>query len=209
MIKRFKTAQLQSLMIMGLLMSSSIALAHVDGSHHHHTSGLWSGFLHPWSGLDHMLLAMGLGVILARFLGLGLLFLSSSLVVGFVIALSGGFAGVATESIEWAIVASVIVTMVAMFMQNVLPQKKAVFSMLFLVSAFCLTLFHGVAHALEMPSADMSLSFASGMILGMSSLFLIGAGAMRMIQRVAQQRPVMHYSPSVLAVCGLALLWLN
>lgn len=54
--------KLMLLLLAGL--TSNAVFAHAG--HEHHSSALLSGLLHPFSGLDHLLLALGLGVLLVR-----------------------------------------------------------------------------------------------------------------------------------------------
>ena len=39
-----------------------LAMAHPG--HHHHEASFWTGFVHPFTGLDHLIMAISFGVLM-------------------------------------------------------------------------------------------------------------------------------------------------
>ena len=166
-------------------------------------SAFMSGALHPYGGLDHILLAVGFGLLMARGIkhgGIyGALTLVASLIVGFAVSfvMPTSLASMA----EWGILASVIVTAIALL------QDKRFFA---LVGVGALAVFHGMAHGFELPSGASSLGFASGMVIGMSLLYAVGLIIGHFISDNLPAQAKRHYIvEKLLAVLGLGALFLG
>jgi len=72
-------------MVFGLLPMMAMAHPGHDQTH----VGFWEGLIHPFTGLDHLVMAIGFGVLLwtvaKQWRVLGILGLSLSLVIGFIL----------------------------------------------------------------------------------------------------------------------------
>ena len=77
------------------------------------------------------------------------------------------------------------------------------------ISLFGLTLFHGMAHAVEMPVSSVSQGFGLGMITAMSALFAVGAGVMNWVKAQSHAHPKLSWLPSIIAALGMALVLAN
>ncbi len=133
-----------------LLVAAGPALAHPG----HETSG----FLHPFSGLDHVLAMIGVGLWAALMAGrkpVIAVAVPAAFLVMMAIGAAAGFAGMTLPLVEAAILASVFVIGGLIIGAVRLPVAWA----MAVVGLFAL--FHGYAHALEAPSAG-----AGGYILG-------------------------------------------
>lgn len=160
--------KLMLLLLAGL--TSNAVFAHAG--HEHHSSALLSGLLHPFSGLDHLLLALGLGVLLVRSAqfardmpsaaGLGFVGLALSLLVGFGLGVQHLLPVSLTE---YGIVASLLALAIALW------GKQRVVA---LAGLSLLGLFHGVAHGLEVPAGQSAVLFLAGMLCSMLGLYAIG-----------------------------------
>lgn len=141
------------------------ALAHTGVSPTH---DLAHGFLHPLSGLDHMLAMVAVGVYAAQLGGCGLwllpaAFVGTMLAGGFI-----GYAGVPLPMVEPAIALSVIAMGGLIALGVRLPALAAAA----LVAAFALA--HGHAHGSEGGALGGFLPYAAGFVA--ATVLLHGAG---------------------------------
>lgn len=151
-------------------LTSNTVFAHAG--HEHHSSALLSGLLHPFSGLDHLLLALGLGLLLVRSAqfsrdmpsaaGLGFVGLGVSLLLGFGLGVQHLLPVSLTE---YGIVASLLALAIALWV------KQRVVA---LAGLSLLGLFHGVAHGLEVPVGQSAGLFLAGMLCSMLALYAVG-----------------------------------
>jgi urease accessory protein len=145
-----------------LLAAASPALAHPGHE--------GSGFLHPFSGIDHLLVMVGVGLwaslLATRKPALSFLVPASFLVM-MAVGAAAGFAGIKLPLVEATILASVFVIGGLIIGAVRLPVAWA----MAVVGLFAV--FHGYAHALEAPPAA-----AGGYILGFlaATALLQGAG---------------------------------
>ncbi|MFO1036564.1 MAG: HupE/UreJ family protein [Geminicoccaceae bacterium] len=182
-----------------LILTPTMAMAHTGVGA---TTGFAHGFLHPLSGLDH-LLAMVLVGMFAWQLGGRALWAVPASFVG-VMALGGvlGVAGLQLPLVEIGIALSVVVlgTMVAFRIQPPVALAMGV------VAFFAV--FHGHAHGSEMPETASGLTYAAGFILATALLHVsgiaLGLGLGRVGGRLAPT--VVRSAGGVAAVAGLAIL---
>lgn len=147
-----------------LMLIPSIALAHPGNGF-----GLQAGFLHPFSGADHLLAMLGVGLWAAILGGRA----RWALPAGFLgaMAIGGAFAmnlglGAAAQAVEPAIIASVILLGAVVALALRAPVAMA----LPLVGLFGLA--HGAAHGAEMVGNGMA--FGAAMLT--ATALLHGAG---------------------------------
>lgn len=184
-----------TLVSMLAVLGSGAALAHTG--HDGHGSALLQGLLHPFGGLDHVMMALGLGLLMAKAQqygkGLGLLSLLASLGVGFALAVSGLMVNLSlmTARVEGAIVASLLLLAVALWQQS----RPAVLALLGVLGGF-----HGMAHGAEIPTALNPWAFAAGLLISMATLYAIGVA----FGQALRQQAWIKWSPRVLAVGMLA-----
>ena len=194
---RLKAAGITTTMLLPLLPS----LAQAHSGHVHSTivetpsflGTLQSGLLHPVTGLDHLFLAVGMGVL---FYGLqkqrlGVLPLTTGLSLGAVVGSVGAWVGAAglaasTGLVEGVILLSVVVLAIMLMSQS---SRQEAFSakssslrspsiqQLSVVGFGGLAIFHGIAHAIEVPAnvgVGGQLGFYAGMMVSMLMLYTIG-----------------------------------
>ncbi len=180
-----------------LFFTPSIALAHPGHDH----AGLGAGFLHPLSGLDHLLVLLGIGFWAARS-GLA----RGSLAAGAAVlaALAGGFAlGLAQGPlpvIEFGIVASVLLTGLLVFFGARLPVAFTA------AIAAGFAVLHGFAHGAEMAAGLSAVAFLSGFLVASSILLAAGAGLAVLTRGAALERPTRRAAGGVLVVASVYLL---
>lgn len=153
--------------------SMGIALAGVAWAHagHGEAAGFVSGFMHPVSGLDHVLAMLAVGLYAAA-LGGRALFVLPSAFVGVMLAGFGlGAAGVELPQVEFFIALSVIVLGAFVALRIKLP----VFAGAGLCALFAV--FHGHAHGAEMAEGASGIAYAGGFILATAGLHALGLAA--------------------------------
>lgn len=155
---------MKRLLSLALILLPSAALAHPG-----HGSGLLAGFTHPFSGADHLLAMLGVGLWAAINGGRARWALPATFLSA--MALAGAFAmtlglGAAAAAVEPAILASVILLGVVVALALQAPLAVA----LPLVGLFGLA--HGAAHGAEMVGSG--LAFGAAMLV--ATALLHGAG---------------------------------
>ena len=132
--------------------------------------GFMAGFVHPFSGADHLLAMVSVG-LWGAFLGRPLI---AALPVIFpaVMALGALLAmfGVPQPPIELGIALSVLVLGIAI----AAAWRAPVWLACLIVAVFAL--FHGFAHGTEIPSLADPIAFSTGFMLATGSLHLAGIG---------------------------------
>jgi urease accessory protein len=149
-----------------LLLTASMAYAHADAASLQ--GGFSSGFMHPLSGLDHVvaMVAVGLwGVFLGR-PAIWVLPIVFPLVMAFGGAL--GVAGIVIPYIETGIALSGLILGLAVLFAFRPPLWIAAV----IVGAFAI--FHGHAHGTELPNAANPLVYSIGFVIATGLLHLAG-----------------------------------
>jgi urease accessory protein len=154
----------RTLITFTLLFISTAASAHTG----HGSSGFGTGLAHPFSGMDHLLAMLAVGLWAGQLGGQRIWQLPAT----FMAMLAGGaFIGMAVPSltlIEPGIAASVLI--LGLLIAS--PSKLALPISFALTAAF--GIFHGYAHGSEMPSAAAPLAYAAGFLLATASLHVSG-----------------------------------
>jgi urease accessory protein len=156
-----------------------------------HAIGFTHGFSHPFSGLDHVLTMVLVGILAWQLGGRALWMVPLTFVS--VMAAGGalGMMGVAIPFVEAGIALSVIVLggIIA------LGVKTPVAAATGMVALFAI--FHGHAHGAEMPADAAGVHFALGFMLATAALHGIGIGTGFMIDKTARR-----YGALVLRMAG-------
>ncbi|NHZ87719.1 urease accessory protein UreJ [Massilia sp. CCM 8733] len=163
-------------------------------AHPGHEGGLLAGLAHPFSGLDHMLAAVAVGIWAAQLGGRARWLLPLSFIA--LLAAGGmmGMAGVGIAALESAIIASVLVLGLSIaFKVKLMPALGAL-----MVGAFAVV--HGLAHGAEMPHVGSAGMYFSG-ILASSAVLLAGGMAAGAVLR--QQQAWLRGVGAVIALGGV------
>jgi len=140
-----------------LALASSAAMAHTGAGAHSH--GFLAGFAHPFTGLDHLLAMLAVGIWSVRQPNARWL---QATFVGMVMAgMASGAAGLAIPGLETGIAATVVLMGVLIAVAARLPVAAGAA----MVGAFALL--HGNAHGHELPQAmsAVGLLLASGLLV--------------------------------------------
>jgi urease accessory protein len=173
---------------------STAAFAHIgDHSHMSFTEGL----LHPFSGLDHVLAMVAVGLWASQLGGRALWLLPLTFPVVMAVGAALGFGGAPLAWIEVGIAASVVV-LGAMVALRVRPSLAVSVPLIGLFA-----LLHGYSHGVELPAESSALSYGAGFIVATGVLHLIGLGLSfnRLPVRFAART-----AGGAIAVLGVALL---
>jgi urease accessory protein len=177
------------------LVGSDAALAHTGLEH---AVSFASGFKHPWTGLDHMLAMLAVG-LWAGLSGGRALWAWPLAFVGVMLAGGAlGIAGVSVPMVEPGILASVIVLGLLVLTAAHLPVVLGVA----LVAVFALL--HGHAHGTELPAHAAAATYAAGFALATALLHGLGLGVATLC-RGDTGRLVVRGAGAVVAVAGMAL----
>lgn len=180
---------------LALAFAPGVALAHTGvGS----TAGLAHGFVHPLSGIDHLLVMIAVGVFAAQLGGRALWAIPASFVAIMAIGGALGMAGVALPFVEIAIAVSVVVLGMAVALGIDMPTVAA----MALVGAFAI--FHGHVHGTEMPATVSGFGYGLGFVAATAALHALGIGlGLAMTRTGVRLRQV---SGAAMALVGLVLV---
>lgn len=167
-----------------VVLTPVVAFAHIDASH---TSGLSAGFSHPFTGIDHLLAMVAIGLWAAQMGGRALWVVPSSFAGVMLIGAAFGMAGIAMPFVEQGILVSLLVLGVAIATALRLPVAVSA------AVAGVFALFHGHAHGTEKLLEFGGLAYAAGFMIatvllhasGVALGFAIDKLDIRVLMRVA------------------------
>jgi urease accessory protein len=165
---------------------SSLALAHPG----HGIESAAAGFMHTFSGWDHLLVMIAIGLVAAKATGVGRLKMPLTFLVTMGLGIFLGLAGYAISGVETAVAASVIAMGLLLLIS--LPINATL--RLGIVALF--GLFHGMAHGVEM---NMQYQTILGVLLASALLHGVGLVIGLMHFKLAT------WVQTSLAVCMMAL----
>ena len=183
-----------------LTLVPAVASAHVGVGDTH---GFVHGFSHPMSGLDHNLAMVAVGLFAAHLGGRALWLVPLTFVS--VMAFAGvlGLAGVWLPFVEVGIAMSVVVFGLAIAFQLNVPTLAA----MGLVGFFAI--FHGYAHAVEMPESASGLAYGVGFVFATGLLHAVGIGVALTISYAGQKysHRIVQVGGGAMAVAGVAIVF--
>ena len=175
---------------------SSAALAHT-GDHSHMSFA--EGLLHPFSGLDHLLAMVAVGLWASQLGGRALWLLPLTFPAVMALGAAIGISGVVLPGVEIGIAGSVMVlgAVVALALRPSLAISVP------LIGLFALL--HGYSHGIELPASASALSYGAGFVAATLVLHAIGIA----IGLTADRIPVRFAARTAggaIAVLGVVLL---
>jgi urease accessory protein len=179
-----------------LLLLTGVAEAHPGHPGHGSFSG---GFAHPFSGIDHILAMVAVGILAARMGGRALW----ALPLTFISLMAGGgllnLGGASVPGVEQGIAASVLVLGLMLASPAKMPLRVSAA----LVALFAI--FHGYAHVAEMRAGSTAGQYAIGFIAATALLHGAGIGIGTMCRKPAMGLWI-RAAGAAMACCGLLLL---
>jgi urease accessory protein len=177
-----------------LALTPSLAFAHVGSGDAH---GIAHGFMHPLSGLDHILAMGAVGLFAAHLGGRALWLVPLAFLAMMTVGGALGVRAIGLPYVEVGIGLSVVVLGIMVASRANPPVAIA----MALVGFFAL--FHGHAHGAEMPESASGLAYGAGFILATTLLHAIGI-AFGML--IGSERRLTQLAGSAMAMGGIALL---
>jgi urease accessory protein len=174
-----------------LLVLPGLASAHILlGTPH----GMRDGFLHPLTGLDHLLAMFAVGLWAAQHRGRAVWMIPLTFVSVMVLGGVAGVCGAYVPGAELGIAASLLALGALIATAT---RFRPSLSML-IVGFFAF--FHGYAHGHEMPAAVSAVSFSVGFVLATLLLHGLGIAAGICLQK---QPRVIAFAGSAIALCSI------
>ncbi len=187
---------LVSLAVLATAGFSTAAFAHI-GDHSHMSFS--EGLMHPFSGLDHVLAMVAVGLWASQLGGRALWLLPVTFPVVMAVGAALGFGGVSLAWIEIGIALSVV----ALGALVAFRARPSLAVSVPLIGLFALL--HGYSHGVELPAEASALSYAAGFIVATLVLHLIGIGLGLSFNRLPV-RFAARTAGGAIAVLGVALL---
>lgn len=154
-----------ALLAIASMLLATPALAHPG---HAIDAGFVEGFLHPISGLDHLLAMLLVGALAALLGGFARWLVPMSFLAFMFVGGAIGFAGLGVPHLEAGIAVSVLVLGGSVALNTRLSSTVA------MAIAAVIAVLHGAAHGMELPAGVGPLSFAAGFLLSTALLQLVG-----------------------------------
>lgn len=196
-----------------LSLLPTLALAHPghglflsDGSF---SSSVLSGVIHPLTGLDHLMLALGMGILFSQMHSFkkGFASLSIGLIAGFALSLS---VNLNSQFVEAGIMLSIVLLTIALMSRYFNPAltehsqtsvKTMYNTVIFGFGA--LAMFHGAAHAIEVPANSITTGFFIGMIVAMLGLYAFGSVMAKHLINNIQNSMIVQRVMAVVGLCAV------
>jgi urease accessory protein len=185
------------LVIASVLFWTRLAEAHPQPGQ---AAGFTTGFLHPWSGVDHLLAMIAVGIWGAQ-LGAPAIWI---LPVTFpmVMAVGGflGLVGINLPRVEFGVALSALLLGVAVCAQ---ARPNLVFAM---ILVGCFGLYHGHAHSTELPPGQSGLLYSLGFVIATGSLHAIGI-SLGLVNRWPIGNVALRAGGAFIALMGAYFVW--
>jgi urease accessory protein len=184
----------------GLALLTLAAPAYAHTGVHLHFS-FESGFLHPLTGLDHLLAMFAVGLLAAQLGGRAIWLVPGAFVMMMILGALLGFSGVAIPGVELIILLSVIAIALPVAFALGMPAPAA----MAYVAVFAF--FHGVAHGAELPSDGQALPYVAGFAFATALLHAAGIAVGLACGRAAAGRGALalRAAGGLVVLAGLSL----
>jgi urease accessory protein len=183
-------------------MTTVLVLAGTGVAHAHtgleHAFSFGAGFRHPWSGLDHLLAMLAVGLWAGLVGGRALWAWPVAFVAVMVLGGAFGMAGLALPLVESGILASVVVLGLLVLAAIRLPVASGAA----VLAAFALL--HGHAHGAELPADAAAATYAAGFAIATALLHALGIGIAHAAGS-ANGRVLVRGAGAAVAAAGVAL----
>jgi urease accessory protein len=190
---------LSGLTLAAATLAPAVAFAHAGHGEH---SGFIHGFMHPVTGLDHILAMVTVGILAYQIGGRALWAVPATFLAIMAVGGALGVAGVSFYFVEPGIAASVVVLGLIV----ALALKPPVALAMALVAVFAV--FHGYAHGIEAPLDGSAAAFGAGFLVATALLHAFGVAFGMLVGRIAESQGQIGYrlAGSAVALSGLVIL---
>ena len=173
------------------------AWAHVEGGQ---AAGFITGIQHPWSGLDHVLAMIAVGLWGGQLGSPALWLLPIAFPMMMAMGAMMGLIGIPVPGVEIGIALSAIV-LGAMILAEVRPKLAVAVAM---VGIFAI--FHGHAHGTELPAGQSGLLYSMGFVIATGCLHGVGV-ALGLVNSLPAGKLALRGAGTFIAVMGVVFLW--
>ena len=180
-----------------VLFTPTYACAHVEQGQ---ATGFVTGLHHPWSGLDHILAMIAVGLWGAQLGNPALWLLPVTFPIVMSLGAMMGLLGIPLPGIEIGIALSSIL-LGAMVVGEVRPRVMIAALM---VGFFAI--FQGHAHGTELPAGQSGMLYSMGFVFATGCLHAIGIG-LGLIHRWPAGKLALRGAGAFIAVMGVTFLW--
>ena len=175
----------------------SPAFAHVERGQ---ATGFITGLQHPWSGLDHVVAMIAVGLWGAQLGNPAMWVLPVTFPMVMSMGAMMGLLGIPLPGIEIGIALSAVL-LGAMVLGEVRPKMIIAAA---LVGFFAI--FHGHAHGTELPAGQSGLLYSMGFVIATGVLHGIGI-TMGLVHRWPAGRLALRIAGAFIAIMGVNFLW--
>ena len=180
-----------------LLVGTETAWAHIKGGQ---AIGLATGLAHPWSGLDHVLAMIAVGLWGAQLGNPALWLLPVTFPMVMAMGAMLGLLGIPLPGIEVGIALSALL-LGLMVLGEVRPGIGAA---ALLIAFFAI--FHGHAHGTELPAGQSGLLYSMGFVIATGTLHALGI-SLGLIHRWPAGQLALRGAGALIATAGIVFLW--
>lgn len=184
------------LAVASLTCAAAAASAHSDSAD---AGGFLSGYIHPLSGLDHLLAMVAVGIWGAT-LGRPLIW---ALPIAFpLMMVVGGILGIARIPLPF-VQAGVATSVIALGLAIALAWRAPISVAIAIVAVFAI--FHGHAHGTELPSTGQPAAYAAGFVVSTGLLHLAGI-AIGLLKSLSYGEKLLRAAGAAIAATGVWIL---
>lgn len=180
----------QPLLLLLIMLASTGAQAH---------TGVEAGWLHPLSGVDHLLAMIAIGAWSCQMGGRAVWIVPSAFVSFMMLGGLLGFEQVDLPGVEIGIVLSVILLGLAIALEKTFAVAIAA------IGVGIFGIFHGYAHGYEMPVMDNKLAYSAGFLSTTAALHVVGAVGALLVLKLPRGRVILCTLGAICALCGVYL----
>ena len=185
------------LLLTGYLVFTPSAHAHVQQGQ---AISFVTGLEHPWSGLDHVLAMIAVGLWGAQLGSPAIYLLPIAFPMMMAVGAMMGLIGIPVPGIEIGIALSAIV-LGTMILAEVRPKLAIAIAV---VGIFAI--FHGHAHGTELPAGQSGLLYSMGFVIGTGCLHGVGI-ALGLVKGLPAGRLALRGAGTFIAGMGVYFLW--
>lgn len=191
------TSRMMFLVAIAVLLAPTVLLAHPG---HGRVHGFEDGFIHPFSGVDHCVAMIAIGVWAAQAGGRTCWLAPLTTVLFMALGGSLGMNVKTVPFVEHAIVTSILVLGLLITVTRKLP----IIAVLSIIAVFAAI--HGFAHGIELPRSVNTVAYGQGILLGSVLVQLASICTTTFIIKLGQTRLV-QLSGALLAVSGIVMFF--
>ena len=189
---------LRRLSLSAAFLAPLTALAHPGHDGSEFSWDFSAGFAHPFTGFDHLLAMVAVGLWAAQLGGRARWLVPSAFIAAMVAGAALSHAGIAFSGVEQLIAASVLVLGILIATAVRLPLAAC------LALAGSFALFHGFAHGAEMPAIAAAFQYGCGFVAATALLHAAGLAIGLWGSRLPGH--VTRFAGLAIAACGIALV---